>query len=474
MRVAVVGAGISGLAAAFRLQDGAARRGVPLELTVLEANPRPGGHAWTTREDGFLVEGGPNGFLDRAREPQAMNLVRDLGIESRLIEARPAANRRYVLLRGKLHRAPEAPPTLISSGILSPAGKLRLLLEPWARPAGAGEETVYEFARRRIGAEAAEVLVDAAVAGISAGDSRRLSVAAAFPLMIEMERDHGSLIRAMMARRGERKPRLVSFEGGMETLIGTLRERLAPALRTGARVERIAREAGEWRLRLADGGMLAADHVLLATPAARSAEMMAHHDAALAGALGAIPYSGLALVALAFREADLKAPLDGYGYLVARAEQLDTLGVVWESSLFEGRAPGGTVLLRAMLGGARRPEVADLGEGELITRARREIAQVMGITSAPLRTWVRRWPAAIAQYELGHLERVGAARALAARHPGLELCGSAYDGVAFGRSIASADAAAERMLDQEEARQREGNGVARNVSPTGEHMAVGS
>ena len=445
-RIVVIGGGITGLTAGFRLAEEARRSGVALDLTVLEAAARAGGHASTLREDGFLVEAGPNGFLDRPREPQVADLARALGIEARLIEARPAARKRFVLLRGRLRRAPDSPPTLLQSDVLSPLGKLRVMLEPLARAAKNGaEESVFDFARRRIGREAAEVLVDAAVAGISAGDSRRLSVAHAFPLMIEMEREHGSLLRAMIARGKQGKSRLMSFEGGMATLIEALAARLGPALRCGAAVRSLARAGAEWRIALEDGATVSADHVLLALPAARAATIVRGLDPTLSEALAAFPFAGIVMTALAYSAGDV-GPLDGYGYLVARSEGLDTLGVLWESSVFDGRTPQGMALLRVMMGGVRGPGIADLGEAELVMRARAELERVMGIRATPKRVWVRRWPRAIAQYELGHGQRVATARAEAARHLGLELCGTSYDGVSFGSAVKSAEAAARRMV----------------------------
>ena len=446
MRVAIVGGGVAGLAAGFRLSEQARRAGTPPALTVIESATRAGGHATTIHEDGFLVETGPNAFLDRPREPEARELARALGLEARLIEASPAARKRYVLLGGRLRRAPDGPLTLLGSGALSPAGKLRLALEPWARRAPPGvEETVFDFARRRIGTEAAKNLVDAAVAGVSAGDSRRLSVDAAFPMMVEMEREHGSLVRAMAARRKEGKSRLLGFDQGMAVLIDALRERLGSALQPGIPARGIERSGDEFVVRLENGASIAADHVILAAPAARASTMLAALDHELSASLAAFRYAGLAMVALAFRASD--APrLDGYGYLVGASEALDTLGVLWESSLFPGRAPEGSVLLRVMMGGARRPEVVRRDEAQLIECARHELVHPLGITAAPQRAWVKRWPDAIAQYELGHRERVAAARRLAARHPGLELCGSSYDGISFGRAIASGLAAADRVL----------------------------
>ncbi len=447
-RVVVVGAGISGLSAAVRLRERFAASGVPLDLAVLEAQAQAGGHARTHADDGFLVEEGPNGFLDRAHEPYTRELARDLGIEPSLVEARPEAKRRFILFGGRLRRVPETPPALVTSDALTPAGKLRLLLEPFARPRPEGvEETVFQFAERRIGREAAERLVDSAISGISAGDSRQLSVADAFPLMTEMERDHGSLIRAMIARRKLPPSRLMAFRGGMAQLVSTLRERLDGAVRTRSRVVGLARSGAGWRLALEGGGPLEADTVVLAQHAWEAAPLLAPLDATLGDELARFPRAGLALVAMAFRRDDVPRPLDGYGYLVARTPGIETLGVVWESSLFEGRAPQDRVLLRAMIGGARSPRVAGLPEPELLAIARRELAPVLGVTAEPVRTWVRRFPDAIAQYTLGHAARVGIVRGRIARLPGLELSGTSYDGVAFNSAVHSGSLLAQRVLE---------------------------
>ena len=204
------------------------------------------------------------------------------------------------------------------------------------------------------------------------------------------------------------------------------------------------RAGSEWRLELESGNAISVDHVVLALPAPRAAEIVRSLDPALARALSAIPYAGLAMVALAFRAAEI-GPLDGYGYLVAREEGLDTLGVLWESSVFGGRAPPGMALVRIMLGGVRHAEVVNLPEPDLFARAGRELVRAMGIDAEPIRAWVRRWPAAIAQYELGHAARVTAARARAAAHPGLELAGTAYDGVSFNAAVRSATDVARRV-----------------------------
>jgi oxygen-dependent protoporphyrinogen oxidase len=325
---------------------------------------------------------------------------------------------------------------------------LRLLGEPFARPAPPGvEETVHEFATRRIGKEAADRLVDPAVSGISAGDSKDLSLPAAFPLMAQMEKEHGSLLRAMLARRkaGQGPARLLAFRSGMGALAFAAANALGERLVLSSRVDALWREAGAWRLDLAAGGSERFDRVILAVSSRVAAALLLPLDPELGRALGQTPFSSVAVVALAYPASALPRPLDGYGYLVTRREGLATLGVVWDSSLFDGRAPAGHVLLRAVLGGPRRPELAFASEEARIATARTELAGVLGVTAAPARAWTFAWPHAIAQYTLGHVARTRDVKALAARHPGLELVGSSYDGISFGSAIDAGRALAERI-----------------------------
>ena len=460
-RALVIGGGITGLSAAFTLQEEARRRGLPLDVTLVEAAREPGGHARTLAEDGFLVEGGPNGFL--AREPETLALVDELGLGARLVEARPEAKRRFIVRGGRLRRVPESPPTFLTTDALSLRGKIRLAGEVFAPgPPPGVDETVYDFARRRIGAEAAEMLVDAAVSGISAGDSRALSVAAQFPVMVEMEREHGGLIKAMLARKkaGPGGSRLLSFDAGLGTLTGALADRLGPRLCTATAVRSIEQRPGGWRVET-DRGPLDAGEVVLALAARAAAPLIAPLDWTLADALGRIPYSGVSVVALAYRQEDLPRELDGYGYLVTRPERLATLGVVWESSLFPGRAPAGMALLRAFLGGARQPDVVREGEAGAEAVTREELRRVMGITAEPARRWVFRWPHAIAQYTVGHLERMAIIRDRADRHRGLTLCGTSYDGVSFNHAIVGGRRAARRVLERVEAASGETAAVRR-------------
>ena len=216
------------------------------------------------------------------------------------------------------------------------------------------------------------------------------------------------------------------------------RARLRTPVVTGRTIVKIERDAGGWRVDQSDGTTTVADHVVLTTPAYAAAAIVRAVDRDLSAELAAIPYAGLAVVALAYPASALPRPLDGYGYLVTRAERLSTVGVLWESSIFPGRAPHDAVLLRVLLGGALQPGVMDLDDLALVAVARAELGQVMGVSAIPMRHWVCRWPAAIAQYTTGHAERVADIRARLATHDGLYLCGTAIDGVSFNHAIAAA------------------------------------
>jgi oxygen-dependent protoporphyrinogen oxidase len=437
-RIVVAGGGITGLVTAFTLRQQANARGLQIDLTVLEAAEHPGGHARTIAEDGFIVERGPNGFLDRAADTMA--LIDELQLRDRIVEANPEAKRRFILQGGTLRQVPESPPALITSDAIGWRGKLRLLREPWAAAPPAGkDETVFEFAERRFGREAAETFVDTAVAGISAGDSRTLSVRSQFPVLKEWENEHGSLLKAMLARqkKGAPRARLLNFDRGMGTLTSALASQLDGAMRAGAPIDRIERSGDAWLVH-AGGSPIAADRVVFAMPSHAAARVTCGFDRELSTAMAAIPYADLSVAALAYRADAVTRPLNGYGYLVTRNEDLASLGVLWESSIFPNRAPQGWVLLRVMLGGARRPEVSALDDRSVADLAAREATKVLGISGQPARQWVCRWPSAIAQYTVGHDGRVQAIKRLIAGHRGLHVCGTAYDGVSFNDAIASA------------------------------------
>jgi oxygen-dependent protoporphyrinogen oxidase len=450
-RVAVVGGGIAGLAAAL-----AVRRRMPeARLTVLEAAPRPGGNIRSERADGYLCEWGPNGFLDRA--PETLALVRELGLESRLHVSDDRARRRFIFRSGRLHVVPGGPGSFLASGLLSWRGKLRIAVEPLARRRPEGDETIDAFASRRIGREAASTLVGSMVSGVFAGDSRALSLRACFPKMWEMETEHGGLFRALLARMRERRVRrgdavgaplgtLTSFRDGTEELVRAAAETLGACLRLSSPARALRPTASGWRLDAEGDTGLEADAVVLAAPPSASAPLVAGVDDALAAELAAIPSAGLAVVALGYAERDLPRPLDGFGFLVPRGEGPRILGALWDSSVYPGRAPEGRVLVRAMIGGARDPEAVRLDDGALLDVVRRDLAVTMGLDREPELVRVFRHPLGIPQYVVGHLDRLGRIEGRLARHRGLFVAGNGYRGVAINSCVTEAAPLADRVV----------------------------
>ncbi|HKI38054.1 MAG TPA: protoporphyrinogen oxidase [Gemmataceae bacterium] len=440
--VVIVGGGLSGLSLAYRLQQAAPR----VEITLLEKDDRPGGKIHTDTHDGFRVEWGPNGFLDT--KPTTATLCRDLGLGDRLLPASEAAGKnRYLFLRGQLARLPDGIGSFLRTPVLSWRGKWGLLTERFRRPRRDGaDESIDAFARRRAGDEVADVLADAFVTGIHAGDPKLLSLRSTFPRLAELEEQYGSVMKGFAAaarqRRAEAKARgevyqrpgkMWSFREGLQALIDGLRASLRRPPNLGAAARHI--EGGEgrpnWTVRGEGQDQWQADAVVLACPAYEQAAILADLDADLAEQVNGIPYNRVAVVAIGYRQEDVPIPLDGFGFLVPQRDQRDLLGVQWCSSIFPERAPPGTVLLRAMCGGWSRAEMVGWDDGRLLATVRAELRAAMGVTAEPVFHRIVRWERAIPQYHLGHQERLARIEERARRYPGLFLAGNAYRGVAM-------------------------------------------
>jgi oxygen-dependent protoporphyrinogen oxidase len=437
-QVVIVGAGLSGLSAAFRLRH----LRPDLSITILEKSTRPGGNIWTERVDGFQVEVGPNGFLDA--KPSTIQLCRDLGLGERLIPGSEAARKnRYLFWRGKLRALPNSFWSFSTNGILSWRGKINLLMEKHRRHIEqTGDESVHDFAYRRAGRDVAEILADAMVTGIHAGDPKLLSIHAAFPRVAQFEREYGSVMRGFTAAarrrsedakaRGEEPQpgRMWSFRDGLRVLIEALRDQCGAKIINGVAVKRIRKELN-WIVEGEGNDRWEADAVLLTCHGPEQAAQLADLDAPLADGIAAIPYAKVAVVAVGYRETDIPKKYDGFGYIAPQSLKRDLLGVQWCSSIYPDRAPNGFVLWRALCGGWHRPEIVDWDDARLLSAVRAELKIAMGVTAEPSFVQIVRWPRAIPQYMLGHLDRVRAIETRQANHAGLFLGGNLYHGVAM-------------------------------------------
>jgi len=474
-RIVVVGAGLAGLVATESLLDPAAwPEGRRAEVILVEAGNRSGGVVETIRRDGWLIERSADNFL--AARPEGMALVDRLGLRDDLVSVHAPVRRALVFHAGRTLPvptgfrllAPGATEGIESTEILSAEGKSRLLAEraiPPKRlaPGENGDESLESFAVRRLGREAFDRLVQPLVAGIWTADPARLSMAAACPEFLRMEQTHGSLSAGEEARlrdvgashRGEgaRYGQFVTLGSGMGTLAERLAERIEAAgatrLRAGVTsLERVA--SGGWRVvlgpRPGEAEAIEADGVVLALPAPIAARVVATADDPLATELAGIEYAGSSVVILGYARSQIAHPLDAAGVVVPRVEGRRALAISFSSAKFPGRAPDGHVLLRVFLGGALDPERNLLDDDRLVALAREESTHIVGASGAPGLVEIARWPAAMPQYHLGHLERVDRITRRLDALPGLALAGAAYEGVGIPQVIASGQAAAERVM----------------------------
>lgn len=447
----IVGGGVTGLSAAYELQEQARQAGLPLSYTLLERGPRLGGKVVTLREQGFVIEGGPDSFI--SQKPEAAELCRRLGLGTELIGTNDAARRVFVASGGRLEAVPEGVmlivPTriwpFVRSGLVSWPGKLRMGLELLIPPrAGEADESVGAFVRRRLGREALAKIAGPMLSGIHSADPEEQSLLATFPRLRELERRHGSLIRGMLAARAPASrqapagPRaaFLSLREGTAQLTEALERALTGRVVTGAQAMRIERAQGAlgdplYRVCTADGACYETPVLLLSTPAGVSAALLDGLSPRLAAGLRAIRYSSTANISLGFRRAEVGHPLDGFGVMIPRHEPFHLSACTWSSSKLSHRAPGDAVLLRCFISGEAAEPLLQLPDDDLVDLACADLRRLIGLEARPLIARVFRWPQANPQYDVGHLERVRALRALLADEglAGLLLTGSAYDGV---------------------------------------------
>jgi oxygen-dependent protoporphyrinogen oxidase len=457
--IAIIGGGIAGLTIGYELMQRAERLNRGIDLRLFEATDRAGGNIRTTRENGFLCEWGATGFLDNA--PASVTLVRRLGLEERFVRAREAAAKRFIFRKGKLRELPTGPGSFIGSGVLSPWGKLRVLAEPLIPPRRSAEtESVHQFASRRIGRPAADVLVDAMVSGVFAGNARNLELETTFPMMRQMEADHGGLVRAMLAKRKQAKSgssvggpagpggTLSSFHDGLQELIDALAGSLGPRLCLDTPIARLTHmNSRGFRVHLREGAPLDVDAVILACPAWHATRLVAAMDEEMARGLEAIPSAAVNVVHLGYRRDALGSHPEGFGFLVPRGQGARILGALWPACMWAGRAPEGSLLNTVMVGGAHDPQATELDDRELLSRVRQDLKTTLDIHAEPYFVRIIRHPRGIPQYTLGHRSRVETVERRLAEFPGLWIAGNSLRGVAINACVAEAAGVAEAALE---------------------------
>lgn len=469
-RVAIIGGGISGLSALEHLT----RVAPLLDVTLLEASPRLGGHIRTERQGDFLMEAGPDVIL--AAKPAAVELAKRVGLGDRLHGTNSKVRGSYILSGKRLITMPDGITGLVPSRftpfattpLVSPLGKLRVGMEYFLPPRrNAPDESIESFVTRRLGREMYERMVEPLLSGISAGDGSKLSMEAMFPQLRSYERDYGGLARGMLAMKKKQRaqktaaagaPRqpafgFLSLPGGLEELVqGIEREvrKREPSgtrvkIRTSARVDRVER-AGDgapgYLVTLANGEQLTVDAVILATPAYVSAAFVRSVDEELAAAMRAIEYASTVTISVAYPDSAVRRPLNATGYVVPRVEGRPVLACTWVSSKFEGRSPAGHALFRLFLGGAGRGSFVERSDEELLEVVRGEMREIMGVSADPELVRINRYDRAMPQYHVGHLDRVARIGELARRNAGLFVAGAAFGGVGIPDCVKSGVATA--------------------------------
>ena len=447
--VAIIGAGITGLTAAFYLK----RQGVP--VTVYEASGRVGGVIQSIRKDGFLAEFGPNTILETS--PKIGQLVRDARLEARKLATDPKAEARYVVRYGRPIEMPSSPLGFFTTPLFTAKAKLAVLREPFIKPTRDGvEESIGQFVVRRFNREFLDHAIDALVAGIYAGDPHKLSLPHAFPKLKALEDNYGSIIKGQIFGARDRKkssevakdraPKF-SFDEGLQVLPDTLAAQLGDSLKLNTPVTKLSQMSDGWRVTTASGEtkfnavIYCGTAYKLAELGIEAAAQQRHPTEAFAE----ISYPPVGAVVLGFRREDVKHPAGGFGMLIPKIEGFKILGTIFSSALFPNRAPGGHVTLTSYIGGARYPELGLLPEKELIEVTMADLRVLLGVKGQPVFTHTKTWPQAIPQYNVGYGKYRDLLNDLEAKMPYLFFAGHYRDGVSLGDSIISGVNIAERV-----------------------------
>jgi oxygen-dependent protoporphyrinogen oxidase len=461
-RIAIIGGGISGLSAAYTLEE-KRQSGTPVQYTLFESSARLGGVLVTDHVDGCILEAGPDSFL--TEKPWAADLCRKVGLGDQLIGSNDADRKTYILTKGKLVVLPDGlmfmVPTKIIPTVLSPLfsvrTKMRMAAEWFHPPHKASEdETVAQMVERHYGSEMVDLLADPLLSGVYGGEASQLSVRAVLPRFADMEAKHGSLGRAMLSARVKMakatkappKPLFSSLKDGMQQMVDALVANLdAGSLKTSASVQTVIPQDNGWTV----SAGYQTDHfdaIIIATPAQAAAVVLETADAELARELAGINYSSSVTVTLGYDEKVRRSLPPGFGYLVPRSEGYRMLAATFVHNKFPHRAPENRALIRGFLGGARDEQILEASEEEILRIVRAELQKIIGLTAEPLFARVYKWRSAMAQYSVGHLERLQRIEALRQKLPGVALAGNGYSGIGVPDCVRSGTDAASKILSE--------------------------
>jgi len=460
-KIAIIGAGISGLSTAHAIERMAAEARLDVSVTVFERDGRTGGKIWSIKEDGYLCEWGPNGFLDS--KPMTLDLCDQLGIRNQLERSNDNARKRFIYSGGILNRLPENGPMFLQSKLISWPGKIRLAQEFFRpRRTDGVDETLAEFARRRLGPEALDKLIGPMVSGIFAGNPETMSLKSCFPRIHELEQEYGGLLKAMIKLAKQKKAEvkagkqvasaagpggvLTSFVGSIQGLTDSMVNSLRGTVQVNQAVTSLRPVSGGWELALADGSRFDCEILVSAAPAHALKDLTAPFDETLSELFAGIPYAPMNVICFGYEREKIARDLDGFGYLIPKKEGCAILGTLWDSSIFPQRAPEGHVLLRSMMGGATNPEAIGLSDAEVKERTMAELKKIMGISEQPDFVRIFRHQRAIPQYVVGHAARLAVIDETLENYPGLVLAGNAFFGVGLNDCVNAANQAGEKVL----------------------------
>lgn len=443
--VVIIGGGISGLSAGYDL----ARAGIA--HTIIEKRPRLGGVIETNHVEGCVLEGGPDSFL--SQKPEALAMIRELGLEGDVIGSNDQTRSTYILKRGRLVKLPEGVMMIVpsrawpvlESPLLSWPTKIRMGLELLRKPASMPDRSVADFVIDHFGEETLDYLAEPLLAGVYGGDPRQLSVASVLPRFAEWEAKYGSLARAALKARTKNvssgAPLFRTLKNGLATLTGALARNVRVHQGEAQAVERCA---DGFRVRV-DGEWIPARQVVLACPAWSASRLVGSLEGALSARLAEIPYTSSATVSLGYRTAEFDGKRAGHGFLVPRKERKRLAACTFVNEKFPGRAPAGCMVLRCFFGGAGDDAVLNEPDESLVGMARAELRGILGLTCAPVFTTISRWPRSMAQYTVGHSARWKEIESRVAAIPGLHLAGNGYTGIGIPDCIRMGRQAAARI-----------------------------